>query len=236
MFAVDDGSTDATWERMAFAARRFPNLHAIRFSHNRGKRAAMAAGIRATDAEIVCFVDSDSTLEPDALREIIKPFRDRRVAVVTGHADVQNRAYNVLTLLQQVRYFVAFRVIKGSESIFGAVTCASGCFSAYRRDRLLDGAAGLGDAVVPGPRGDLRRRPRAHQHAAQAVARRLPVERALRDQRAAPVQGLPRAADALEEELAARVADRLDVLLAEEPDRRRSRPTPRTSSRSPRRS
>ena len=50
VFAVDDGSTDATWERMAFAARRFPNLHAIRFSHNRGKRAAMAAGIRATDA------------------------------------------------------------------------------------------------------------------------------------------------------------------------------------------
>ncbi len=57
---------------------------------------------------------------------------------MTGHADVQNRAYNVLTLLQQVRYFVAFRVIKGSESIFGAVTCASGCFSAYRRDRLLE--------------------------------------------------------------------------------------------------
>ena len=50
VFAVDDGSTDSTWERMAFAARRFPNLHAIRFSHNRGKRAAMAAGIRATDA------------------------------------------------------------------------------------------------------------------------------------------------------------------------------------------
>ena len=104
----------------------FPNLHAIRFSHNRGKRAAMAAGIRATEADVVCFVDSDSTLEPDALREIIKPFRYRRVSAVTGHADVQNRAYTVLTLLQQVRYFVAFRVIKGSESIFGAVTCCSG--------------------------------------------------------------------------------------------------------------
>ena len=37
--------------------------------------------------------------------------------------------------MQQVRYYVAFRVIKGSESIFGAVTCASGCFSAYRRTR-----------------------------------------------------------------------------------------------------
>src|SRR6478609_9755015 len=99
VFAVDDGSTDATWERMAFAARRFPNLHAIRFSHNRGKRAAMAAGIRATKAQIICFVDSDSALEPDAPRAILKPFRARRAA---------------------------------------AGTCASGCFSAYRRDRLLE--------------------------------------------------------------------------------------------------
>ena len=138
VFAVDDGSTDETWERMAFASRRFPNLHAIRFSHNRGKRAAMAAGIRATDADIVCFVDSDSKLAPDALREIVRPFADRRVAAVTGHADVLNRGDNLLTLLQQVRYYVAFRVLKASESLFGAVTCASGCFSAYRRERLLE--------------------------------------------------------------------------------------------------
>jgi hyaluronan synthase len=138
VFAVDDGSTDETWERMALVSHRFPNLHAIRFSHNRGKRAAMAAGIRATDAEIVCFVDSDSSVAPDALREIVKPFRDARVAAVTGHADVLNRSTNLLTLLQQVRYYVAFRVLKASESLFGAVTCASGCFSAYRRERLLE--------------------------------------------------------------------------------------------------
>jgi hyaluronan synthase len=36
-----------------------------------------------------------------------------------------------------VRYFVAFRVIKASESVFGAVTCCSGCFSAYRRAAIL---------------------------------------------------------------------------------------------------
>ncbi len=35
---------------------------------------------RRPTRSIVCFVDSDSTLEPDALREIIKPFRYRRVA------------------------------------------------------------------------------------------------------------------------------------------------------------
>lgn len=138
VYAVDDGSTDATWDRMVAASERFEGLSAIRFSHNRGKRAAMAAGVRAAESDLICFVDSDSMLAPDALREIVKPFRDDRVAVVTGHADVLNRSTNLLTRLQQVRYYVAFRVVKASESIFGAVTCASGCFSAYRRDRLLE--------------------------------------------------------------------------------------------------
>ena len=34
-------------------------MRVIDFPENRGKRAAMAAGIRATEAEIVAFVDSD---------------------------------------------------------------------------------------------------------------------------------------------------------------------------------
>ena len=42
-----------------------------------------------------------------------------------GHADVLNRGENLLTRLQQVRYYVAFRVVKAAESLFGAVTCAS---------------------------------------------------------------------------------------------------------------
>ena len=138
---VDDGSTDATWERIRACAVRFPTMDGIRFSRNRGKRAAMAAAVRAAEgADLVVFVDSDSLLEADALREIVRPFLDdaaHAVGAVTGHADVQNPGTNLLTRLQQVRYFAAFRVIKAAESRFGLVTCASGCFSAYRRSALL---------------------------------------------------------------------------------------------------
>jgi hyaluronan synthase len=42
-----------------------------------------------------------------------------------------------LTRMQAVRYFVAFRVVKAAESVFNAVTCCSGCFSAYRREAIL---------------------------------------------------------------------------------------------------
>jgi hyaluronan synthase len=134
---VDDGSSDSTWERMLAARERHPSLLCVQFSQNRGKRAAMAEGIRRSSADICVFIDSDSVIEPDGLGYIVADFRDERVGAVVGTADVMNKAQNRMTKMQQVRYFCAFRVVKGSESVFGAVTCASGCFSAYRRSALL---------------------------------------------------------------------------------------------------
>jgi hyaluronan synthase len=108
-------------------------VRVISFPENRGKRAAMAAGIRATSAEIIAFVDSDSSLERDALRRIVRGFAEPKVGAIAGHAEVENSRESWIARMQAVRYFVAFRVCKAAESIFGAVTCCSGCFSAYRR-------------------------------------------------------------------------------------------------------
>jgi hyaluronan synthase len=134
---VDDGSTDATLREILSVARTTDRVQVIDFPVNRGKRAAMAAGIRATTADIVAFVDSDSVLEPNAMRELVQGFADARVGAVAGHADVLNVRASWLSRMQAVRYFVAFKVCKAAESVFGAVTCCSGCFSAYRRAAIL---------------------------------------------------------------------------------------------------
>jgi hyaluronan synthase len=135
--AVDDGSTDGTLEAMKSVAVWDTRVRVISFPENRGKRAAMAAGIRATDAEIVAFVDSDSALEPGALRRLVQGFADPKVGAMCGHANVLNLRESWLTRMQAVRYFVAFRVVKAAESLFDAVTCCSGCFSAYRREAIV---------------------------------------------------------------------------------------------------
>jgi hyaluronan synthase len=138
LVAVNDGSTDGTLAQMRRVAQESGGrVRVIDFPQNRGKRAAMAAGIRATSAEVVVFVDSDSVVEPHALRALVQPFADARVGAVCGHADVLNTTDSWLTRMQAVRYFVAFRVVKAAESVFGAVTCCSGCFSAYRREAIL---------------------------------------------------------------------------------------------------
>ena len=136
--AVNDGSTDDTLARMrAVAGGADGRVQVIDLGRNCGKRAAMAAGIRATDADIVAFVDSDSVLEPDAMRRLVQGFHDPRVGAICGHADVLNLHDTWLTKMQAVRYFVAFKVAKAAESVFGCVTCCSGCFSAYRREAVL---------------------------------------------------------------------------------------------------
>ncbi len=138
LIAVNDGSTDATLAEMEkVAGESGGRVRVIDFPENRGKRAAMAAGIRATEAAVIVFVDSDSTVEPDALRLLVQPLADPKVGAVCGHANVLNVRETWLTRMQAVRYFVAFRVVKAAESVFNAVTCCSGCFSAYRREAIL---------------------------------------------------------------------------------------------------
>jgi hyaluronan synthase len=138
LIAVNDGSSDGTLAEMQRVADSAPGrVKVIDFPENRGKRAAMAAGIRDSDAETIVFVDSDSVVAPDALRKLVQPFADPRVGAVCGHADVLNLRENWLTRMQGVRYFVAFRVVKAAESVFHCVTCCSGCFSAYRREAIL---------------------------------------------------------------------------------------------------
>jgi hyaluronan synthase len=138
VIVVNDGSIDKTWDKIVDVKQRWPQLCAIDLGRNYGKRAAMAEGVRRARGEVICFVDSDSYLESNAIREIVQPFQRPNVGAVVGHTEVANTFQNWLTKMQQVRYYAAFRVIKGTESLLGGtVTCASGCCAAYRRKAIL---------------------------------------------------------------------------------------------------
>ena len=93
-------------------------VRVIDFPENRGKSAAMAEGSRASDAEVIVFVDSDSVVEPDALRSLAQPLADARVGAVRGDADALNLRDSWLTRMQAVR------VLRGVPRREG---CASWC-------------------------------------------------------------------------------------------------------------
>jgi hyaluronan synthase len=145
VIAVNDGSDDNTLSEMLtvrdeMLAAGIP-MQVVDHEVNKGKRECMAEGVKRARNEIIIFVDSDSFVRPDCVKHLVKYFRDERVGAVSGHTDVFNRNTNLLTQMQAVRYYVAFRVYKAAESIFGNVTCCPGCCSAYRKsyvDPILD--------------------------------------------------------------------------------------------------
>jgi len=59
------------------------------------------------------------------------------MGAVSGRTEVQNKWTNVLTKMQAVRYYVAFRFIKAAEAVFDGVTCLSGPLACYRKDLVL---------------------------------------------------------------------------------------------------
>src|SRR5215469_531013 len=70
IIVVDDGSTDRTAE----TARHYANVKVVRLVTNQGKAAAMAEGVKATEAGILSFVDADlNGLRPEHVDRIILP-------------------------------------------------------------------------------------------------------------------------------------------------------------------
>jgi glycosyltransferase involved in cell wall biosynthesis len=61
---VDDGSRDASWQRIAELAGKCPCVHGIRFRRNFGKAAALSAGFTAARGDIVMTLDADLQDDP----------------------------------------------------------------------------------------------------------------------------------------------------------------------------
>ena len=142
VIAINDGSTDRTLSEMRAVAEEIHDnvkrIEIVDFKENRGKRYGMAEGVKRAMHDIVIFVDSDSFVEPSSVRHLVKFFTNPEIGAVSGHTDVWNSDTNTLTRMQTLRYYIAFKVYKAAESVFGNVTCCPGCCSAYRRAYLME--------------------------------------------------------------------------------------------------
>ena len=127
VIVVDDCSTDKSAERIKEIIHRLyqesegfetkERLHYIIMDKNKGKREALAQGVFKAKHVLVVFVDSDCFLDPFAIRNLVQPFKDPKMAGVSGRTDVANTYTNTLTKIQSVRYHIAFRVMKAAEGL-----------------------------------------------------------------------------------------------------------------------
>jgi hyaluronan synthase len=138
IICIDDGSRDNTWLYIQRAQSRYPHLvQAVRFPENRGKKEALYAGFTKGRGEVFVTVDSDSAIEPQALRHLVAPLQqDAEIGAVAGNVKVFNRHRSLMGKMQGVR-FVNLDYLRASQSRYGTVICTPGSLSAYRREALL---------------------------------------------------------------------------------------------------
>jgi len=89
---VDDGSTDGTGEVLAALTAADSRVSAIRFRRNRGKSAALRAGLARAGADIVVLMDADGQDDPAAIPALLAALGGG-LDLVTGRRTIrQDRA------------------------------------------------------------------------------------------------------------------------------------------------
>ncbi|MCM2580500.1 glycosyltransferase family 2 protein [Streptomyces meridianus] len=175
---VDDGSTDGTLERLREAfdlvevehvvPREIPSRGDVESVHlprtsslplvvvrkqNGGRADALNVGIDLARYPLVCMVDADSLLGPEALLSAVKPLMDdpTRTVGCGGVVGIANgcvvRAGRVVEVrmpresvvrIQTIEYLRAFLLGRTAWSRLGGLLIISGAFGVFRREAVVE--------------------------------------------------------------------------------------------------
>ncbi|WP_084101766.1 glycosyltransferase [Demequina sp. NBRC 110051] len=184
---VDDGSTDNTAQRLidafdleeryvptveesveqvgrtieTYRSSRHPGLVLLR-KESVGRRSdAVNAAFRLCSKPLVCMIDGDSILEPDALLRVAQPFVDDPMVVAAGGVVLPSNGSTVergrvvdvkapstmLERTQVLEYMRAFLVGRAGWSAANGLMIISGAFGVFRRDVMAE-VGGLDEASL----------------------------------------------------------------------------------------
>ncbi len=131
VIAVDDGSTDNTWQELL----KYENHDRVRIFHkeNGGKHTAINFGIDNTDADIIGGLDADSFVAPDALRRMIGVFQAHPKTMAVTPSLIVDEPKNLLQFAQRAEYNMS-TYNKKMLSLLGAIHVTPGPFSLFRKE------------------------------------------------------------------------------------------------------
>jgi poly-beta-1,6-N-acetyl-D-glucosamine synthase len=133
ILVVDDCSTDSTSE-----VARACGATVLRPAANTGSKAgAQTFALPFVKTALTMAVDADTTLAPDAIEKLVKALVDPEVVATCGSV-FPRRVKTVWERGRYVEYMFAFAFFKRIQDHYGKPMISSGCFSAYRTDRLRE--------------------------------------------------------------------------------------------------
>lgn len=111
---VNDGSTDATLQKLIEARHRYPRIKIIDLSKNFGHQAAFTAGIERALGNYVALMDGDLQDPPELLGQMYRMMKDEGYDIVSG----KRRGSKSKHLRLATKLFHAiFRKVAGMENM-----------------------------------------------------------------------------------------------------------------------
>jgi cellulose synthase/poly-beta-1,6-N-acetylglucosamine synthase-like glycosyltransferase len=146
IIVVSDGSVDGTDDIVRGFAPR--GVLYLRQEPRRGKTAALNLAVRHATGEVLVFADANSLYAPDAVRLLVRNFKDPEVGYVTGRLVYGAGGTNVGS---GCRLYMAYEdALRSAETRLGSIVGVNGGIDAVRRSlyRIMHDAQ-LPDLVLP---------------------------------------------------------------------------------------
>lgn len=143
-----------------YRSRMHPNLIVVD-KENAGKADALNAGLNLASSELVCSMDADTLIEPDALQRMVRPFlRGKQVLAAGGTIRIANNSLvhggrvvqarsprKAIAGFQVVEYLRAFLFGRLGWNRLGGNLIISGAFGLFRRQAVIDAGGYLHGTV-----------------------------------------------------------------------------------------
>jgi cellulose synthase/poly-beta-1,6-N-acetylglucosamine synthase-like glycosyltransferase len=142
---VCDGCADATPTMFRTWADARTDARVLELPLRVGKAAALNAGLRLAETEIVAVVDADLAPQPDFLQQLVRPFADSTVAGAAAFLKPANPDDNIVTRYAAVTTWVHQLVTSAGTDRLGLNPPTLGA-AAFRRTALAESD---GFPVVP---------------------------------------------------------------------------------------
>lgn len=133
---VDDGSTDGT----AAAVRELPGVKAVLLPANRGKGAALRAGLEAAAGDVLLIQDADLEYDPADYPALLAPLLEGRADLVMGSRFAFERPRFFFGRRRSPffsHYIGNHLIILATNVLYGqSFTDYEGCYKAFTREAL----------------------------------------------------------------------------------------------------
>ncbi len=131
VFAIDDGSSDGTWQRLQ-QYKNHPQV-TILTKPNGGKHDALNFALKQVTTDLIASFDADTEISRDALKKAVPHFMQDKTLMALGGTVLINSPRTFVQKAQEIEYQI-FSFTKKMLGFAGGVLVVPGAFSVFRKE------------------------------------------------------------------------------------------------------